>query len=115
MVLMWKLLQLFDVGRNDNERSRERHRERERDRRHVSTRVLLRFCVMKKFHYFLCKYVFCFSIKNTPKKKTQNKGKKLLNLSEHVSYSRILSKKEILQVNICALDNTPCSCIAPIG
>lgn len=30
MVLMWKLLQLFDVGRNDNERSRGRHRERER-------------------------------------------------------------------------------------
>lgn len=30
-VLMWKLLQLFDVGRNDNERSRERHRERERE------------------------------------------------------------------------------------
>ena len=26
MVLMWKLFQLFDVGRNDNERERERER-----------------------------------------------------------------------------------------
>ena len=46
---------------------------------------------MKKFHYFLCKYVFCFSIKNTRKKKTQNKGKKI---TEFVRTCKLLKNLE---------------------